>query len=83
MRLGERGKFRSQRRNVRHFFKLSVGPRHQAVGNEDAQPGGREKTELSVEAGGWKADLGVDVGNHLGQAPLETPVQRPVVIQQV
>ena len=51
--LRQRGKFRVQRRNIRDFVKLSAGPCHEAVGYEDAQPGRRKKTELSVETGGW------------------------------
>ena len=79
----ERGKFRFQRRNVRHFLKLPGGSRHQPVRHEDAQPGGREEAELAVESGGGEDGLRVHGADHVGQTPLVSPVQGPVVIREI
>ena len=63
--------------NIRHFVKLSVGPRHQPLRDEGAEPGRGEETELGVEAGGGERELQVEITQLPGQVPLVAAVQGP------
>ena len=69
--------------NIRQFVQLSVGPRHQPLGDQGAEPGGGEETELRVDSGGGEIALQVEIAQLLGQAPLVAAVQRPVVLLEV
>ena len=73
----EREEFSFELGNIRHFVKLSVGPRHQPLRDEGAEPGGAEETELSVEPGGGETTFLVEITQLLGQASLISAVQRP------
>ena len=69
--------------NIRQFVQLSVGPRHQPLRDESAEPGGGEETELRVEPGGGQTTLQVEIAQLLGQTSLVAAVQRAVVLLEV
>ena len=68
-------------RNIRHFVKLSVGPRYQPLRDEGAEPGRGEETELGVEPGGGETGLQVEITELPSQASLVAAVQGPEEIQ--